>query len=241
MLGTLINHLEPGLHISPGAVALVAMAATFGAATRATFTAIVFAFELTRDYRSILPIMLAAVIADLVAGALLDHGLMTEKLSRRGLHVPLEYQPDYLGATAVRAAMVTEVEVLSANDSVADARRRINGTRHSAYPLVDGDERCVGIVSRRDLLGPDATPDAPLTLVASPDVVTVAPDDSLLTALALIIDEGVEHLPVLDSAGHIVGMCTRTDILRARSRHLTAEESQAGWHAAWRRKRSSTE
>ncbi len=81
MLGALVNDLVPGLHVSPGAVALVAMAATFGSATRATFTAIVFAFELTRDYHAILPIMLAAVIADLVAGALLDHGLMTEKLA----------------------------------------------------------------------------------------------------------------------------------------------------------------
>ena len=75
------------------------MAATFGAATRATFTAIVFVFELTRDYHAILPLMLAAVIADLVAGALLDHSLMTEKLARRGLHVPLDYKPDYLQAT----------------------------------------------------------------------------------------------------------------------------------------------
>jgi len=49
----------------------------------------------------------------------------------------------------------------------------------------------------------------------------------------------VEHLPVVDSDRHIVGMCTRTDILRARSRHLTAEDSQEGWHAAWRRRRSS--
>ena len=71
-------------HVSPGAVALVAMAATFGAATRATFTSIVFAFELTRDYRRHPALMLAAVIADLVAGALLEHGLMTEKLARRG-------------------------------------------------------------------------------------------------------------------------------------------------------------
>ena len=104
LLGALVNEVVPELHLSPGAVALVAMAATFGAATRATFTAIVFAFELTRDYRAILPIMLAAVIADLVAGALLDHGLMTEKLARRGLHVPLDYAPDYLQSTRVDAA-----------------------------------------------------------------------------------------------------------------------------------------
>lgn len=239
LLGALINNIDPGLHLSPGAVALVAMAATFGAATRATFTAIVFAFELTRDYRSILPIMLATVVADLVAGALIDHGLMTEKLARRGLHVPLDYQPDYLQATRVRAAMVTEVTVLNANGNVADARRSLDGTLHSAYPLVDEHQRCVGIVSRSDLLGPDATADVPLSRIASPDVVTVTPDDTLLTALERIIDEEVEHLPVLDTDQHIIGMCTRTDILRARSQHLTAEDSQEGWHAAWRRRRSS--
>ena len=47
LMGALVQQVVPGLGISPGAVALVAMAATFGAATRTTFTAIVFAFELT--------------------------------------------------------------------------------------------------------------------------------------------------------------------------------------------------
>ncbi len=79
--GTLLHDLIPGFGLSPGALALVAMAATFGAATRATFTAIVFAFELTRDYHAILPLMLATVIADLACRAFLEHGLMTEKLA----------------------------------------------------------------------------------------------------------------------------------------------------------------
>jgi H+/Cl- antiporter ClcA len=237
LLGALVNEIAPGLHLSPGAVALVAMAATFGAATRATFTAIVFAFELTQDYQAILPIMLAAVIADLVSAALLDHGLMTEKLARRGLHVPLDYAPDYLQATPVHLAMTASVAVLSLDATVDDARRRVEGTSHSAYPLVDDEHRCVGIVSRTDLLGPDAIAGTALSRIASRDVVALAPDDTLLTALERIIDEEVEHLPVLDGAGHVVGMCTRTDILRARSRHLAAEKRQAGWQVGWRRKR----
>jgi len=241
LLGALVNHLDPRLHLSPGAVALVAMAATFGAATRATFTAIVFAFELTRDYNAILPIMLAAVVADLVAGALLDHGLMTEKLARRGLHVPLDYQPDYLRTTSVAAAMVTDVKVLEANDDVGAARRSIGASLHSAYPLVDGAGRCVGIVSRSDLIRPDANDDTPLSAIASRDVVTVTPDDTLLTALERIVDEEVEHLPVLDPGRRLVGMCTRTDILRARGAHLADEQRQPGWHATWRRSRSGRE
>ena len=124
-------------------------------------------------------------------------------------------------------------------ETVTDARVRIEESPHSAYPIVDASRRCVGIVSRSDLLGPDADPDTPLSSIADTDVVTIAPDATLLTALERIIDEEVDHLPVTDEERRVVGMCTRTDILRARSRHLTAEQIQQGWHAAWRRKRSA--
>ncbi len=71
LVGAGLDAAFPSLGLSPGAVALVAMAATFGAATGATFTSIVFAFELTRDYEAVLPLMLAAVLADLVFNAAL--------------------------------------------------------------------------------------------------------------------------------------------------------------------------
>jgi len=48
--------LRAGAHLSPAAFALVAMGAVFGAASRATFTFIIFAFEITRDYNSVLPL-----------------------------------------------------------------------------------------------------------------------------------------------------------------------------------------
>src|SRR5579859_4114238 len=61
------NHVFPSAHLSPGAFALVSMGAVFGAASRATFSFIIFAFEITRDYNSVLPLMLVAVIADGIA------------------------------------------------------------------------------------------------------------------------------------------------------------------------------
>jgi H+/Cl- antiporter ClcA len=88
-----LHNLASGIDVSSTAIVLVAMAATFGGATRASFTAIVFAFELTRDYDAILPLIVAVVIAHLVGEFLLDHGLMTEKLHRRGLEVPRAYLP----------------------------------------------------------------------------------------------------------------------------------------------------
>lgn len=59
---SITNRLLPSANLSPGAFALVAMGAVFGAASRATFAFIIFAFEITRDYNSVLPLMLVSVL-----------------------------------------------------------------------------------------------------------------------------------------------------------------------------------
>src|SRR5258708_2227745 len=87
------NHFFPSAHLSPGAFALVAMGAVFGAASRATFSFIIFAFEITRDYNSVLPLMLVAVIADGVAMLFMPtSSIMTEKLARRGFRVHQDHE-----------------------------------------------------------------------------------------------------------------------------------------------------
>ena len=83
-----MDRIFPAANLSAGAFALVAMGAVFGAASRATFSFIIFAFEITRDYNSVLPLMLVSVIADGIAMWLMPRAsIMTEKLARRGLHI----------------------------------------------------------------------------------------------------------------------------------------------------------
>jgi H+/Cl- antiporter ClcA/CBS domain-containing protein len=235
LFGTAVQHVAPGLHISPGGFALVAMAATFGAAIGATFASIVFLFELTRDYQIILPLMLASVVAQAVAGALLRDNLMTEKLTRRNVRVESDYAVDVLASASVRDVMTTDTETLPRDATVGDARRRLEHDGHGAYPIVDDDGRCLAIVAREDVLDvPDGDDGRPALEVASADVVTVAPDQSLVVALRFLLDEGIGHLPVVDD-GRLVGMCTRTDILRARQRRFDDDTLQPGFlgvHAA---------
>ena len=119
LIGELAHHLVPSL--SPTSFALVAMAATFGAATRAPFAAIVFVFELTRDYNAILPLMLATVLAEIVTRMTLRDSLMTEKLSRRRVSVPGDYGPDVMANTRVGEIMTTTVQTV--------ARRRVASAR----------------------------------------------------------------------------------------------------------------
>ncbi len=235
LVGFAANAIDPSLHLAggltPGAFAMVAMAATFGAATRATFTSIVFLFELTSDYQIILPLMLAAVVADLVAAALLEESLMTEKLARRGLKVATEYEVDVLRTTRVQDVMTPRVETIADTATVAEARERLAAGPHGAYPVVDAAGRPVGILSRSDVLAREAGGDQPVLAIASRDVVAVAPDDTLFAALHRMLNEGVEHLPVV-AAGRLAGICTRTDILRARARQAEHEIAQPGWRRA---------
>lgn len=232
LFGIAVHNVAPGVNISPGAFALVAMAATFGAAIGATFASIVFLFELTRDYQIILPLMLASVVAQAVAGALLRDNIMTEKLTRRNVRVESDYAVDVLASLSVRDVMTTEAETLDRDATVGQARHRLEHDGHGAYPIIDGGGRCLAIIAREDILDlPDGDDRRPALEVASADVVTVTPDQSLLVALRLLLDEGIGHLPVVD-AGRLVGMCTRTDVLRARQRRFDEDDLQPGWRAA---------
>lgn len=226
VVGDGLNHLLPGPDVAIGAFAIVAMAATFGAATQATFTAIVFVFELTRDYDVILPLMLATVIADLVYSAVNEDSLMTEKLRRRGLHVGRHYGVDPFTSAKVADIMTTTVETLPATATVGQVRARFAAGGHGAYPVVDGD-RVVGIVARGDLLRDDCEDDERLIEQASTQVITVRPDDRAQTALRIMVDEAVEHVPVLDG-DRLVGICTRTDLLKVRRRQYALEHRQDG-------------
>jgi H+/Cl- antiporter ClcA/CBS domain-containing protein len=229
VVGAGLNEVLPGPEVALGAFAVVAMAATFGAATQASFTAIVFVFELTRDYDVILPLMLASVVADLVYSAVNEDSLMTEKLRRRGLRIGRHYGVDPFFGARVADIMTKSVAVIPASATVGDARRRFTLGGHGAYPIVDEQHALVGIVTRGDVLR-DAGPDDDdlLAEVATRQVVTVTPRDPAQRALRVMVEEGVEHVPVIDDDGALAGICTRTDLLEVRRGQLDLERLQRG-------------
>ncbi len=222
--------IAPGLDITQGAFAVVAMAAVFGAATRTPLASIVFVFELTRDFDVMLPLMLATVLAALVFSVLSSESIYTEKLSRRGIRVGGELVADSLRTTAVVDVMNRVVDTVSPNDSVGEVADRITRGDRGAFPVVDDEGHCVGLVTRHDLLGRDLPRDAPLSDVVSSDVISIDPEASLLDALQRMSEEDATHLPVIEN-GKLVGICTRADIVRSRSDELALERLDEGWLA----------
>jgi len=172
--------------------------------------------------------MLAAVLAEIVATVALPDSLMTEKLSRRGLRVEGDYEVDVLASTLVRDVMSRTVETVSPSASIGEVRHLIETGGHGAYPLVDDAGAVVGIVARQDLIQAGVSDADPVSKIATKEVVTATSAESLLSALRRLLEEDVDHLPVVDE-GILLGMCTRTDILRARGVQLRNELIQPGW------------
>ncbi|HEX7123586.1 MAG TPA: chloride channel protein [Gemmatimonadaceae bacterium] len=89
----------------PGFWPLVSMAAVLGGTMRAPFTAALFALELTHDFNALVPVFLAAVVAHAFTVLTLPRSILTEKVSRRGLHLSREYTVDPLEILLVRDVM----------------------------------------------------------------------------------------------------------------------------------------
>src|SRR5207302_1842899 len=147
------NHLFSGANLSPGAFALVAMGAVFGAASRATFSFIIFAFEITRDYNSVLPLMLVSVIADGIAMILMPSAsIMTEKLARRGLRIHQDQDP--LGEMTVLEGGSRKLVVTYPDESLHEASAKMLRNNIGRLPVVERSDprKVVGYLGRPGIM-----------------------------------------------------------------------------------------
>ena len=228
-----------GTHLAPGAFALVAMGAVFGAASRATFTFIIFAFEITRDYNSVLPLMLVCVIADGISMFFTQTSIMTEKLARRGLHIHQDYEPDVLQSVPVSETMSTDISTIPETLTVAELARRLASIdphlRHYAWPVVDADAKLKGIITRGDVLRAlEQDPAGAMTVLeaGSKTLIVTYPDELLYTAAEKMLHNRVGRLLVVSRTDptQMVGYLGRSGIMAARLKRLEEEHvREPGW------------
>jgi chloride channel protein, CIC family len=235
-----VDQIVPGANLAPGAFALVAMGAVFGAASRATFAFIVFAFELTRDYNSVLPLMLVCVIADAIAIRFLPNSIMTEKLARRGLEAYSEYETNVMKQIKVGEIMAEGVVTVAPEETVRSVADRMASNdpslmRHRALPIVDQGGRLVGIVTQGDILrGLEENPagDLPVIEAGSRSLIVAYQDESAFDALTKMLMNNVGRLPVVDrrNPAKMVGYINRAAVMACWGAHLHQESwREAGW------------
>ena len=226
-IGALAAWAMPTAGVDIRVAALVGMASLFAGASRALLASVVFAFETTRQPMSLLPLLGGCTAAYLISALLMRHSIMTEKIARRGARVVTDYTADLLEQIVVADIAVAPVVVLKARDTCESVRawiaRRSEGSDHQGFPVVDADGHIVGVVTRRDLLDPDATGTV-RDLVKRPPAI-VFEDSSLRDATDHMVREGVGRLPVVSRAdpGRVVGIVTRSDLVAVHARRIDAD------------------
>ncbi|HXV17401.1 MAG TPA: CBS domain-containing protein, partial [Gemmatimonadaceae bacterium] len=230
--GGILSSSAPSLGISPGVAGLVGMAAIFAGATHALLASIVFAFETTRQPLGLLPLLGGCSAAYLVSLLLSRESLMTEKLVRRGIRLRNAYTVDHLSNVFVRDVAEREVVALNAEHSVQEVREWLNdgagGATHQGFPVLDANDRLIGVLTRRDLLEPAHSESALISTIIKRQPAVVFDDSSLREAADHMVMQQVGRLPVVsrEDSRTVIGMISRSDLLSAHSPRLKAKHQR---------------
>ena len=221
--GQIVNLVFPGIAAPPGAYALVGMGAVFAGAAHAPITAMIMLFELTGDYRIILPLMLTVVIAMLIARGLLgNESIYTLKLTRRGIRLRRGRDVDVLESVTVADVMSQELFTVPASMTLVELSETFSEARHHGFPVLDEDGKLWGIVTIAALeraIAENKPRRTPVTEIGTPyaRLLVAYPDDTMGTVLARMGSRGLGRLPVVarDDPHKLLGLVRRSDVIRA--------------------------
>jgi len=227
--GYVAMYLFPDLTIEIGAYALVGMAAVFSAAARAPLTSMLIVFEMSNDYRLILPLMAAGMIASTFAQWLHSESIYSLKLSKRGIHFDQGRDMDIMQTVQVEEVMNKSPITMQSEQSVAELFAAFQETHLGGFPVLKSNKELYGIVTMQDM--ERTIQDIERTLhrkevnlrdlkiwdVATPEPVTVFPDEPIWSAIKKMAPRDLARLPVVarNNPKQFMGLISRSDIVRA--------------------------
>ncbi|BCX05877.1 MAG: chloride channel protein [Candidatus Roseilinea sp.] len=205
--------LFPGLGIAPAAFALVGMAAVLAGAVHAPLTAVLLLFEMTRDYRIILPLMFSVAVGLIVSQHISRHSVYGLGLARHGIRLDRGRDVNVLSALTVGEVMDTGSPTLPESMPLEEAAALMARLRRQGLPVVDQEGKLCGMLATQDLERPGRTVGEACTR----KVEVAYPDETLHEALERMSRLDVGRLPVVsrDDPRRLVGLLRRSDVVRA--------------------------
>jgi chloride channel protein, CIC family len=189
--------------------AAVGMASFIAAGYKAPLTSVVFVAEVTGGHSFIIPSLIGAAVAYAVSGEASLSG-------DQRLHEMIRLAD--LGTAKVSDVMQRQVVSTQADATLADVVSRIAAHhKHTIFPVYDGG-RPTGVISMAQITGvpSDKWAETRVRDIADLEPTRVAIDCDLNEALRLLVTEHASQmLLVIDEDGALVGIVTKTDILRA--------------------------
>lgn len=228
-VGLASARLFPWIDVQPGAFVMVGMAGFFAAAGHVPLSTIIMVAEMTGNYHLLVPSMLVCIVAYLLVGrrGLFEHQLATrlDAPSKRGHMMSAVLRrltvqdalTDGRGRSAPRVAGATPLPALL--EKVAESG-------HECFPVVDAEDRLVGVVDGRTIryvLGEQDAGNLLLAMDLATPPVTLVPEDSLERAIARMRSAGRDELVVVATgdATRVLGTLSHADIVATYDRVMS--------------------
>lgn len=229
MVGQLAAQLFPELGVNPSAFALVGMGGFFSGVAKTPIASIIIVCEMTGSYELLAPLMLVSVIHLLLAQKWTIYDTQVPGIVDSPAHAG-EFVVDVLERMKVGDLLegAREPQLVFENTTLRRALDAVSKARGYYFPVVDKDERLVGIFSLSDVRRIFQESEvADLVIVRDfmvDTVVTVTPQDSLNDALQTLNEYGLHEVPVVDTEDprRVVAMLTRNNLGAAYHRRLHA-------------------
>jgi CIC family chloride channel protein len=224
--GYIVHSLLPNITATSGAYSLVGMGAVVAGATHGPLSGMLILFEMTGDYKIILPLMLSCIISNIMATHIKKGSIYTLKLFRRGVDIEAGREVNIMKSLLVKDVMTREVETVSENMSLEKLLSSTISSKYSSFPIVDGKGLLTGIVTFQDFKEILFEKQLGRLIVAkelsTPNVITITENENLDSALKKIGFRNIEQLPVVDESNprKILGILSRRDIFAAYNKAL---------------------
>ncbi len=221
LFGMIVHQIFPEITASPGAYSIVGMGAVVSATTHGPITAILMLFEMTGDYKIILPLMITCIVSSAFIRQFMAESIYTVKLMRKGINIKAGKEVNMLKSIGVREVMNPKVETVSERLKLGEFTNKVLRSKYNSFPMINEQGELTGVLSindYRDAAFDDNIKDLVVAKdLATSHVVTVSIDADIYDALEKISADDFSILPVVssDDSTKLEGILTRRDIISA--------------------------
>lgn len=225
--GNVLHKIFPAVTAGQGAYALVAMGALVGAATHAPITAILIIFEMTGDYKIILPLMIATTISSFMASKLQKGSIYTLKLMKKGIDIHKGIEINVLKSMKVEEIMRKNIEIVSPKTSLKNIIKKFMNSENSYCYITDESGKITEKISQTELsaIAPDYENLKNFVVahdIATPNHIVVNENNNLDYVIKEFGKENIDEIPVVseNNPSKILGTVWRVDVIDAYNKEI---------------------
>jgi len=228
-VGLLMQQLFPGMDIQAGAFVVVGMAGFFAAAANTPISTVIMVSEMTGNYHLLVPSMWVCIIAYL----LVRRSSMYEKQLPTRIDAP-SHMGEMMSGILKRLTVAGAIgingrkPIITVNEStkLQSLLDKFANSGQACFPVVDKDERLIGVIDGKALRHTISEADFLAQLVIAKDLVekplTLTPKDDLYSAVSKMVSSQHDELIVVDENDpqKVIDSLSRSDLVAAYDRQF---------------------